>query len=81
VGLWLLEELGLVTILVLTVAVLATLTLIFFALHKIKPESFTFRASVLKLISLDLEIRLADQKRLQSRRTKKLPSRGNVRRR
>jgi hypothetical protein len=60
-----------VTTLVITVAVLATLTLIFYALHKIKPESFTFRASVFKLISFDLEMKLPQQKSLTAKRPRK----------
>jgi hypothetical protein len=68
------------TAIVITLAVLATLALIFYALHRLKPESFTFKASILKLISFDLEMKLPEQKPMPAKRpTKKLPQRRNAR--
>jgi hypothetical protein len=52
-----------VTAVLIIVAILAVLALIFFALHKLRPESFAFRASVLRLVTLDLEMKLAERAR------------------
>jgi hypothetical protein len=40
------------------VAVLVALVVIFVALHKIKPESFTLKASALKWFTLELDMKL-----------------------
>ena len=49
-----------VTAVLIVVAILATLTLIFYAVHKLRPESFAFRAraSVLRLVTLDMKMEL-----------------------
>jgi hypothetical protein len=47
-----------VTAAFITLAVSTILCVIFFALHKLRPESFAFRASVLRLVSLDMEMKL-----------------------
>jgi hypothetical protein len=72
----LLLEVRLVTAIVITLAVLATLALIFVAAYKLGPETISFKASFLKLFSLDLEIKLPERKPVPDKRTpKRLPKR------
>jgi hypothetical protein len=55
-----------ITLIIITVIVLATLT---WWLYTIKPTSFTLKASVLKLLSLECEMKRSDQ---ESQPTKKI---------
>jgi hypothetical protein len=52
-----------VTAVVIVVAIIAMLIVIFYAVHKLRPKSFAFRAraSVLRLVTLDMKMKVTSR--------------------